>query len=345
MTDRPVPISLGKPSLRRRLEDYYSLIAPEQISNTQEWLNKYGVIYEKFGGSYEGERKLATKLANKYGTTVRLLLAESALTPAAAAVPQAVGSGPLNNSSTKRDEEWYTAKPVRSGDVCFTSPTLDCMALLFGLDNDGTIERANPYMVNSAKLLDNVSKFTHYLPDCDPLHRLLLQVRRNHNNKRPLEDDRTTTTSTTTTITPRPPFLVNVKQHSSHNSALTAIAAPYANINAGPLSVLYRCMMQRQRLRVVIRHRHRHLDNNSNNNSNRGTLTGYVIGFDAHWNLFLKDVMEVTMKKNNNSTTTTTTSMIPHQRHLSQLLVRGDNIILVYPSEGERSDIVSKTST
>jgi hypothetical protein len=54
MTDRPVPISLGKPSLRRRLEDYYSLIAPDQISNPQEWLTKYSVIYEKFGGSYEG---------------------------------------------------------------------------------------------------------------------------------------------------------------------------------------------------------------------------------------------------------------------------------------------------
>jgi small nuclear ribonucleoprotein (snRNP)-like protein len=286
MTDRPVPISLGKPSLRRRLEDYYSLIAPDQISNPQEWLTKYSIIYEKFGGSYEGERKLATKLANKYGTTVRLLLAESALT----AAPQAVAE---SSNGTKRDEEWYTAKPTRSGDVCFTSPTLDCMALLFGPD-DASIERANPHIATSARL-DNVSKFPHYLPDCDPLHRPH-EVRR---NKRPTEHP-----------TARPVA----------NNALTAIAEPHAT---GPLAVLYTCLRQRKRLRVVIRHRH----------GNRGTLTGYVLGFDAHWNLWLKDVIEVTME-----------NMVPHQRHLSQLLVRGDNVILAYPSEGERS-AVPKTST
>jgi hypothetical protein len=38
---------LGKASLRIRLEAYYSLIAPETLSNRTEWLQKYDQIYEK----------------------------------------------------------------------------------------------------------------------------------------------------------------------------------------------------------------------------------------------------------------------------------------------------------
>ena len=42
-----IPLSLGKASLRIRLEAYYSLISPETLSNRTEWLRKYDQIYEK----------------------------------------------------------------------------------------------------------------------------------------------------------------------------------------------------------------------------------------------------------------------------------------------------------
>ncbi|OEU11298.1 hypothetical protein FRACYDRAFT_246412 [Fragilariopsis cylindrus CCMP1102] len=71
-----IPLSLGKASLRMRLEAYYSLISPEILSADHRtvWLRKYDQIYEKYGGTHDGERKLGSKLAKKYGTAVRLLV-------------------------------------------------------------------------------------------------------------------------------------------------------------------------------------------------------------------------------------------------------------------------------
>jgi hypothetical protein len=105
-----IPVSLGKPSLRRRLEAYYSLIAPDQIADTAEWLTKFDQIWSKFGGTDAGEQTLATKLAKKYGPTVRLLLAASSgqqkKSPSSTAVSSAI-----------RDEAWYqlTDKERSSG--------------------------------------------------------------------------------------------------------------------------------------------------------------------------------------------------------------------------------------
>ena len=46
-----IPVSLNKASLRIRLEAYYTLIAPETLSNRSEWFKKYDQIYEKVSGS------------------------------------------------------------------------------------------------------------------------------------------------------------------------------------------------------------------------------------------------------------------------------------------------------
>ena len=71
----PVPISLGKTSLRIRLEAYYSLISPESVSNVTTWRSRFEKIYSRYGGTSEGERALADKLAKKYGDRVKLLIA------------------------------------------------------------------------------------------------------------------------------------------------------------------------------------------------------------------------------------------------------------------------------
>ena len=51
-SNEQIPLSLGKASLRMRLEAYYSLIAPDTLSNRTEWLRKYDQIYEKVGQAY-----------------------------------------------------------------------------------------------------------------------------------------------------------------------------------------------------------------------------------------------------------------------------------------------------
>ena len=51
-SNEQIPLSLGKASLRMRLEAYYSLIAPDILSNRTEWLRKYDQIYEKVGQGY-----------------------------------------------------------------------------------------------------------------------------------------------------------------------------------------------------------------------------------------------------------------------------------------------------
>ena len=71
-------MSLGKPSLRLRLEAYYSLISPDVIADGAAWRKRFGQIYDKYGGTAGGERALANKLAKKYGGRVRLLLTTAA---------------------------------------------------------------------------------------------------------------------------------------------------------------------------------------------------------------------------------------------------------------------------
>jgi len=45
-----IPISLGKPSLRQRMEAYYKLVNPEAIQDQEKWRATFHQIYEKFGG-------------------------------------------------------------------------------------------------------------------------------------------------------------------------------------------------------------------------------------------------------------------------------------------------------
>eukprot|EP00978_Attheya_sp_CCMP212_P049432 scaffold663536_cov55-Attheya_sp.AAC.1 len=101
-----IPVSLGKPSLRLRLEAYYSLIAPDILSNDPEWRKKYDLIYAKYGGSVKGENALARKLAKKYGTQVHLQLTTS---------ESSANSRPSSRVAKKRirqqDESHYELSP------------------------------------------------------------------------------------------------------------------------------------------------------------------------------------------------------------------------------------------
>jgi small nuclear ribonucleoprotein (snRNP)-like protein len=168
------------------------------------------------------------------------------------------------------------------------------------------------------------------------------------------------------------------------------LADPLEN---GPLSVLHQAVVQRQRIRVLIRY----VD------GIRGTTTGFVVAFDKHFNLLLRDVEEVYSRRlapNRTSgprchsdphpngvlafmsnlevellrrrrmgiaaatTTATATAAAAdtarveaegastdadasrsesfptwsvRRRHMKQVLVRGDNVVLLYRADDERS--------
>jgi small nuclear ribonucleoprotein (snRNP)-like protein len=132
--------------------------------------------------------------------------------------------------------------------------------------------------------------------------------------------------------------------------------------NKGPFTFLYRMMTNRCRVRVVIRYV----------NCIRGTLTGYLLAFDKHMNMILRDVDEVYTPRYNDeaeeglanveremhrrqqairgerrskaeAAASTSLSLLEgslwsvRQRHLPQLLVRGDNVVTVYRAESEQS--------
>lgn len=336
---RSIPVSLGKPSLRIRLEAYYSLIAPEIISNPAEWRSKFDQIYDKFGGSASGERKLASKLEKKYGSTVRLLLAEDANTITGEA-RASTHVATTTSTTTTHEDSWYELRPNErgSGIVSFVSNSFDPMAALAAVSN-GTVELANPW-VATCRLLDNIHYGQTLLPPCDPQRRVwtrkpnVATSSQSHDNKRPKVP-----------------------------SAFEGIAAAACHDkNIGPFTFLYRMMNDRCRVRVLIRYV----------NCIRGTLTGYLLAFDKHMNMILRDVdevytprfmddhddeqggnalsnMEREVHRRQNAikgeaiTTTgmaigaSTSSWSVRQRHLPQLLVRGDNVVAVYKAESERS--------
>ena len=323
-----VVVSLGKPSLRLRLESYYSLIAPDIISNEAEWRNKFEQIYQKFGGSYEGEKKLASKLAKKYGTGVRLLLAESALRQkhAPAAAPQNDSTG-----DTKHEEEWYNLRPeeIGSGNVDFLSDSFDPLSALCRPESE--IVDANPW-ISSSPILDSVGKFFDRLPECDPLRR---EPRIAHSRK-------------------RPPTASDANLLSKKSKTLSPFALIAQNYETGPLSVLFR--LQNQRIRALVRYV----------NGIRGTVTGTLIAFDKHMNMIIRDCEEVysprptgddyEQKESNLDTELTRrrnalqecladsnvqigprNAWSIRQRAMKQILVRGDNVVLVYKAATERS--------
>jgi len=79
----------------------------------------------KYGGTYTGERKLSSKLAKKYGSRVKLLLAEQT-------------KKKHEEFTTPRfDEAWYKVPQKRSGVIKFCSDQFDAVGLLNSSEGEG----------------------------------------------------------------------------------------------------------------------------------------------------------------------------------------------------------------
>lgn len=327
-----IPVSLGKPSLRRRLEAYYSLVNPESIKCPSKWLSTFDQIYEKYGGTHEGERKLQAKLAKKYGATVRLLLAESAMKKT---FP--TGDATIPNEEKTREESWFELRPSEreSGIIDFTSDKFDPWAAL--RDPQEEVQKKNPW-ISECQRLNHTDQFRSYLPPSDPLYRnFKSQKARTPDNQQNKDKES------------------NVKVKN-----LGPFAAIASNHKKGPLSLLNRLLEKRQRVRLLIRYV----------NGIRGTLTGYLTAYDKHFNMILRDVDEVYCPraaidgdKERNEPSNESFSNLEteirrritavretkdqpdspqrkwsiRQRHMKQILVRGDNIVMVYKADDERS--------
>jgi len=335
----PIPISLGKPSLRRRLEDYYSLIAPDVISNEKEWRRKFELIYDKYGGVAEKELTLAKKLAKKYGNIVRLKLTnESTLTgQTTTRIPRAGGSNADQRRANIRSEEWYvmSASQEGSGILEFTSDKFDPHAALHAPYT--SVVAANPFAAK-APLLNYVDQFRTLLPFCDPQRREPIQRTQKKYQSTDNEE--------------------SIKTENMKNKipVFTSMAAQYEN--SGPMSLLHSIHVQRQRVRVMVRY----VD------CIRGTLTGYLIAFDKHMNMLLRDVDEVYTSRITKAFEGVELSKSELElerrkcieaantsggrsgdgkrhdplvkvgkRHMQQLLVRGDNVVSVWKAGNDHS--------
>ena len=302
------PVTLGKPSLRRRLEAYYSLVAPFLIEDVEEWRKRFDQIYEKYGGSVDGEQKLALKLKKKYGSAILLRVAAPKILSSKSNAP----SSTSNISSEIEESYRLTEEELTSTDINFLSNKFNPIVALQS--------KLNPIDIipdRDAPILDNISKARSILPQEDPLRFVAperKQVKQPDNvQKVPLFD---------------------------------RIIAQYEN--SGPLSVLWNCQMKRQRIRVLIRYvncvrgtitgflkafdKHFNLILQDADECYSTRFSDYNYGEGSISN------SEIEMKRRKCSGKILNDKFVPtgsKLRHCKLILVRGDNVVSIWRVESE----------
>lgn len=350
--DSFIPFSFS--SLKVRLEAYYSLIAPDAISDRIEWGVKFEQIYHKYGSSYEGEQTLANKLAKKYGTTIRLLVAK----------PQSVRR--RSDETTRRDnsgsyeeelgddhqtESCYELRPEErtSGDIRFESNRFNPMAALEA--SEFSMMEQNPILKDCLRL-DTVAQFALHLPNGDPqrVEPTISTGRRKRSLDRTQEQEEGILQNNT-----------NKKGRSDLHLFEKIVQSVPTN---GPLRRLEH--FRKQRIRIVIRYV----------NAIRGELYGILIVFDKHMNMILRDVEEiysmrpisvngehsnVEMEKYRRTKLRATVSeddsnisstieggrreWYGRKRRMKHLLVRGDNVVSISLADQEKKDVTTSRYT
>jgi small nuclear ribonucleoprotein (snRNP)-like protein len=316
--------SLDRPSLRRRLEAYYSVVAPDLLRTLEDsrrrrqprttggesrrttrsaaasspasaaaasasatpvplpsWPERFEQIYAKYGGTAEGERRLASKLAKKYGASVRLqtaggagdgVPAVSAAAPATTRSPGGnIGREPLPGPGGAPSSDRPSGRPPNDA-LDFASESFDPRAALLEATAE-QVRRANRGEL-PAGARDRVERCACLLPPADPLFR--------PPPARPPPPPSSSSAAAARRARDAGPARRPATRRASDAASayFRALAAP---LEAGPLSVLHRAVARRQRVRVLVRY----VD------GIRGTVTGFLVAFDRHFNLLLRDAEEV----------------------------------------------------
>jgi small nuclear ribonucleoprotein (snRNP)-like protein len=257
---------------------------------------------------------LASKLAKKYGTAVRLLLAESKSQASGSSASQPKHE---HTDTKEHDEDWYNLRSSEcgSGDLSFVSESFDPAAVLTASETH--VMKVNPW-VSDCPLLDTVGQFSFHLPKGDPLRRDPGTLKRPTPNK---------------TLAPKK------KQRQLH--PFESIAQSF---ESGPLSVLHR--FQRQRVRVITRYV------NAIRGTLTGTLLAFdkhmnmilrdVVEvysprpLDSESKSNVETEIDRRRKVAGECKPETSKGWSVRQREMKQIMVRGDNVVAVYKAEEER---------
>ncbi|OQR83990.1 hypothetical protein THRCLA_10888, partial [Thraustotheca clavata] len=152
--------------------------------------------------------------------------------------------------------------------------------------------------------LDNLNKCRSLLPESDPNYNKSIGQTKPKPVAAPVAN--------ATTPVPVRPLLLEV------------LADRY---ESGPLSVLHACLKAKAKVCVVIRRV----------NSIRGTCFGFLKGFDKHMNMILLDVTERFLPQESDTSNASIHDWFRtpgvKKRYLRQLLIRGDNVVMVYPTK------------
>lgn len=175
-------------------------------------------------------------------------------------------------------------------------------------------------------IMDNMTKVKHLLPCASSTERNATVIKR-----KPIANTRRNKD-----IDVKPLERIALSSTKQKISTTNEKGEPSVYLEDGPLLLLYNAMKRRQRIRVVIRH----------SNSVRGTLDGVVHGFDRHFNLLLTNVEERYVPSASEADKRIFVSQAPCPdssliRQLPQILVRGDNVVLVCLQEEIQSNRVS----
>ena len=274
------------------------------------------------------------------------------------------------NNYKVHDEQHYKldndVNRINSKILDFTSSKFDPFHALCAPER--IVAEANPSIFSSSssstsQKLDNISKFRMLLPKCDPRRLEPSSSSATHKRKMAmLSDDKQ-----------KKQQQQQQQQQQKRVPMFLAMVSKYEHKSSGPLSLLYSILQNRQRVRVMIRY----VD------CIRGTLTGYLVAFDKHFNMILKDVDEVygsrvtqdvaavevaaaaaaaagggskKQQEGCGEATSPSKSKLEaqrrrcypkdgsggpgpavKQRYFNQLMVRGDNVVMIWRAEAERS--------
>ena len=230
--------------------------------------------------------------------------------------------------AARHDEKHYSIDENRRGSkvLDFASDRFDALHCLAA--EERAVAEANPTIFSTIPTkMDDVSKFRPLLPECDPLR-----------------------SEPSSRVGPPDSHKGNRSDEGKKLPMFLAMASRYER--SGPLSLLYSILARRQRVRVMVRY----VD------CIRGTLTGYLVAFDHHFNMILRDADEAYVGRITRNADAVQAAggggpraadapskpalearrrrgggAAAKLRHFHRLLVRGDNVVMAWRAEAERS--------